>query len=177
MNKEGTSLKRQECTVVGLILSWLFYPGVAVWLGYAHGWVAAAVWLAMLPVLRWALYRYFASASRFLGYGRIADTLPASVPQAAVPVTFYSFFSCPFCPIVLRRLIALQQEMGFTLEQVDVTRQPQLLMSKGIRAVPVVEAGGRRLVGNASTEQLAELIAQARPTAAAAIAPAAAGVA
>ena len=165
MRSEPTSLKRQECSVVGLILSWLFYPGVAAWLAYAHGWVAAAVWLVMLPVLRWVLYRYFANVSRFLGYGRITDTLPASVPHAAVPVTFYSFFSCPFCPIVLQRLIALQQEMGFTLAQVDVTRQPQLLTSKGIRTVPVVEAGGRRLVGNASTEQLAELIALAQPAA------------
>ena len=165
MKNEPTSLKRQECSVVGLIFSWLVYPGVAAWLAYAHGWVAAAVWLIMLPVVRWALYRYFPSVSRFLGYGRITDTIPASVPRAAVPVTFYSFFSCPFCPIVLQRLLALQKEMGFTLAQVDVTRQPQLLMSKGILSVPVVEAGGRRLVGNASTEQLAELIALALPAA------------
>ena len=168
MNNEPVSLKRQECSVAGLIFSWLVYPGVAGWLAYAHGWVAAAVWLVMLPVFRWALYRYFANVSRFLGYGRITDTLPASVPHATVPVTFYSFFSCPFCPIVLQRLLALQKEMGFTLAQVDVTRQPQLLMTKGIQSVPVVEAGGRRLVGNVSTEQLAELIARALPAATAA---------
>jgi hypothetical protein len=33
--------------------------------------------------------------------------------------------------------------------------------SKGIRSVPVVEVGGSRLVGNATTEQLAEMIAGA----------------
>ena len=168
MKSEPTSLKKQQCTVVGLILSWVAYPGAAGWLAYAHGWAVAGVWLVMVPIIRWMLFRHFASVSRFLGYGRITDAAPASVPHAAVLVRFYSFFSCPFCPIVLQRLLALQKEMGFTLEQVDVTRQPQLLVSKGILAVPVVEAGERRLVGNATTEQLAELIAPARPVSAAA---------
>jgi hypothetical protein len=34
-----------------------------------------------------------------------------------------------------------------------------MLLSKGIRSVPVVEVGGHRLVGNSTTEQLAGLIA------------------
>ena len=48
--------------------------------------------------------------------------------------------------------------MHFTLEMIDITFKPQILMGKGIRSVPVVEAGNHRLVGNATTEQLAELI-------------------
>jgi hypothetical protein len=64
---------------------------------------------------------FFPSLSRFLGYGRIADTLSAIplrrvVPHVApVAVNFYTFFSCPFCPIVLARLQALQQQMGLCL--------------------------------------------------------------
>jgi hypothetical protein len=34
-----------------------------------------------------------------------------------------------------------------------------MLLTKGIRSVPVVEVGDHRLVGNSTTEQLAELIA------------------
>jgi hypothetical protein len=48
--------------------------------------------------------------------------------------------------------------MGFDLNIIDVTLRPQTLMTKGIRSVPVVEVGDRRLVGNSTTEQLAALI-------------------
>ena len=77
-------------------------------------------------------------------------------------VNFYSFFSCPFCPIVLARLQALQLHMGFRLTTFDLTLKPQALMAKGIRSVPVVEVGDHRLVGNSTTEQLAALIALGR---------------
>ena len=56
--------------------------------------------------------------------------------------------------------------MGFKLETVHVTYRPELL-GKGIRAVPVVEVDGRRLVGNATTDQLAALIAGTEAEAAA----------
>ena len=60
--------------------------------------------------------------------------------------------------IVLARLQALQKQMGFTLQIIDVTLKPQTLMTKGIRSVPVVEVGDHRLVGNSTTEQLVGLI-------------------
>ncbi len=83
-----------------------------------------------------------------------------SILKAPVAVSFYTFFSCPFCPIVLARLQALQKQMGFTLKMIDVTLNPQTLVTKGIRSVPVVEVGEHRLVGNSTTEQLAALIAR-----------------
>ena len=132
---------------------------------YQQQWVVALLWMAGVPGLRWALYHFFPRISRFLGYGRIADTFPSIPPllvspQAApVAVNFYTFFSCPFCPIVPARLQALQQQMGFSLRVIDVTLKPETLMTKGIRSVPVVEVGERRLVGNSTTEQLAALIA------------------
>ena len=82
--------------------------------------------------------------------------------HASVAVTYYSFLGCPFCPIVLQRLLALQKNMGFALTQIDITLKPQLLASKHIQSVPMVEVGHNRLVGNSTTEQLATLIAPAR---------------
>jgi glutaredoxin len=161
----NTQFKEQQCNVVGLALGWIAYPVGIGYFTYQHQWAVMLLWLAGMPGLRWALYHFFPRISPFLGYGRIADTLSSMPPLRADPkaapvaVTFYSFFSCPFCPIVLARLQALQKQMGFALTLIDVTLKPQTLMTKGIRSVPVVEVGDDRLVGNSTTEQLAELIA------------------
>src|SRR5580698_6276960 len=156
------AVKQQQCSVIGLILSWVAYIAVLGYMGYERRWAGGLIWLVAVPSVRWVLFRYFPSISRFLGYGRVDDRLPEKLTQARVAVTFYSFFSCPFCPIVWLRLQALQKEMDFTLQKIDVTLKPQILMSKGISAVPVVEVGEDRLVGNATSEQLAELIGLAR---------------
>lgn len=63
-------------------------------------------------------------------------------------MTLYTAVGCPFCPLVKQRLLALQVQMGFELEEVDVTLKPDLLIAKGIRAVPVVEVGEQRVVGS-----------------------------
>ncbi len=73
----------------------------------------------------------------------------------------YSSSGCPFCPIVERRLRDLQQEMRFELQHIDVTVRPGLVKAKKIKSVPVVEVGGRRLVGHATTRDLADLIGAA----------------
>jgi glutaredoxin len=165
MIHQSASLNKQQCNVSGLILSWAGYLAVLVYFAAEQNWIGGSVWLIVIPVVRWILFHYFPSVSRFLGYGRVDDTQPNKLPAAASPsrviVTFYSFFSCPFCPIVLHRLESLQERMNFTLEKVDVSLKPQILMSKGIRSVPVVEVGTDRLVGNATTEQLAGFIALA----------------
>lgn len=152
------SMKIQECSVTGLALGWAMYLAGLVYMGYERHWVGGLIWLVVVPCIRLALYRFFPDISRFLGYGRVDDKFAEHVNKTSVTVTFYSIFSCPFCPIVLKRLEALQKEMGFTLEKIDVTLKPNLLMSKGISSVPVVEVGKKRLVGNATTEQLAGLI-------------------
>ncbi|MFQ5690706.1 MAG: glutaredoxin family protein, partial [Gemmatimonadota bacterium] len=66
---------------------------------------------------------------------------------------------CPFCPLVEGRLRTLAEEMGFEFEHVDVTLRPELVRTKRIRSVPVVEVGDRRLVGNATSRELVDLIA------------------
>jgi len=163
MTTQQSSFKQQQCRVPSLVFSWLIYLAGFAYMGYEGHWVGGLFWLVLVPCVRLALYKGFRNISRFLGYGRVDDQLPANVSKAHVAVSFYSFFSCPFCPIVLQRLEALQEQMGFTLEKIDVTLKPQILMSKGILTVPVVEVGKNRLVGNATTEQLARLIGLAQP--------------
>ena len=161
----NTQFKEQQCSVVGLALGWIGYAAGMGYFAYQRQWVVALLWMAGVLGLRWALYHFFPRISRFLGYGRIADKFASIPPLRAKPqadpvaVNFYSFFSCPFCPIVLARLHALREQMGFSLTMIDVTLKPQTLMTKGIRSVPVVEVGDHRLVGNSTTEQLAALIA------------------
>ena len=56
----------------------------------------------------------------------------------------------------------LRKQMGFTLVKIDVTLRPDLVSAKGIRSVPVVEAGARLLFGLVTTKELAEAIAGAQ---------------
>lgn len=161
----NAQFKEQQCNVAGLALSWLGYAAGLGYFSYQRRWVATLLWMVGVLCLRWALFHFFPRISRFLGYGRIADKFAVTSPPHAnaratpVAVNFYSFFSCPFCPIVLARLQALQKQMGFTLKTFDITLNPRMLLAKGIKSVPVVEVGEHRLVGNSTTEQLARLIA------------------
>jgi hypothetical protein len=155
--------KRQQCTVSSLYASWLPYPLGVAFFALVGNWLGGLLWLISVPCLRWAYVKLFPRLSGFKQYGSVDDRLPEHVEPAPVKVTFYGFVSCPFCPIVLTRLEGLQKQMGFHLEKVDVTLQPQILANMGIRSVPVVEVGIRHLVGNATSEQLAEFIAQPFP--------------
>jgi glutaredoxin len=158
--------KKQECTVrslyfSGAMLVIVYLIGLAV-LAYIANWAGLLLWLVFIPCLKWAYLRFFPRISELKGYGSVHDKLPASVKKAHVEVTYYSLLGCPFCPIVKQRLEALQKEMDFTLTTKDLTLNPQLAATKGIRSVPFVEVGQGRLVGNSTTEQLAQLIAGAQ---------------
>lgn len=48
--------------------------------------------------------------------------------------------------------------MGFELKEIDETVRPDLLTNKDMRALPVIEVGGTRWVGNATSEQLQAFI-------------------
>jgi predicted DsbA family dithiol-disulfide isomerase len=73
-------------------------------------------------------------------------------------VTLYTALGCPFCPLIENRITELQKQMGFSLDKIDVTLRPDLLASKGIRSVPVVDAGGKLLTGLVTTKELAAAI-------------------
>ena len=164
--RDSRAARKQECTVSSLYLSGavgvVLYAAGLVFFACRANWMDLLLWLVFLPCLKWAYLRFFQRISRWRGYGRVEDKLPASVEKTGVEVTYYSLLGCPFCPIVEGRLKALQEEMEFTLTRIDLTLKPQLSASKGIRSVPVVEVGKDRLVGNATTEQLAELIGRAQ---------------
>jgi glutaredoxin len=163
MNTNLTTTKRQQCTVSSLYVSWLAYPLGLGFFAVTSNWLGGLLWLVSVPSLRWGYTKLFSRLSTLKRYGSVEDKLPVKFTPSPVKVTLYSFLSCPFCPIVLARLKALQKEMGFYLEKVDVTFQPQILSNLGIRSVPVVEVGIRRLVGNATSEQLADFIGQPLP--------------
>lgn len=165
LTPHATSSRKQECTVRSLYFTGAVYVAgyVAglVFFAYQRNWIQLSLWLLLLPLFKWAYLRFFPQLSKWRGYGRLDDAVPASVSRSPVAVTFYSLLGCPFCPIVERRLKTLQRQMDFVLQTVDLTLKPQISEEKNIRSVPVVEVGKVRLVGNATTEQLAQLIGRA----------------
>lgn len=159
---------KQQCYLVAIYLNWFLLLGGITYLLFQHRYEFAVAWLILLPLAIWAYIQIFPSISHVLGYGKV-DDIPAGHNSAepndsstAVTVTLYTALGCPFCPIVEKRLRALRETVNFELEKVDVTLRPDLLTVKGIRAVPVVEVGERRIGGNATSEQLADLILAAR---------------
>jgi len=153
-------LMPQQCPMVFLYMTWAFYLAGLVYLPIRGQYGFAVLWAIAVPVAVWAYVRVFPRISQYLGYGRVDDAPASQVNAEVASVTMYGSVGCPFCPIVRRRLEVLGVEMGFALEYVDVTARPALVASKGIRSVPVVEVGDRRIVGNMTSEQLARIIAE-----------------
>ena len=157
---------KQQCKLTnlyfGVLMFAILYAGGVAYYAYKGNWPVVLLWLVLLPCARWVGLRLSPLTSKWRGLGPVDDKLPASVNRAHVEVVFYSHSGCPFCPIVKRRLETLQREMDFTLTKIDLSFKPQLAASKGIRSVPVVEVGNERLIGNATTERLAQLIAGAQ---------------
>lgn len=145
-----------------IYLSWAVYVGGLAFLVLQEDYALALIWVILLPLAWWAYIRAFPAISRYIGYGSVADRPAQGVGQAPVKVTFYTALGCPFCPVVKRRILALQAAMGFDLEEVDVTLKPDLLRARGIWAVAVVEVGEQRLVGHATSQQLAALVRDSR---------------
>jgi glutaredoxin len=145
-----------------IYLNWIVLVGGLGFFVFKGFYVLALAWLLLLPLAMWAYIRVFPSISQLMGYGRVDDQPATRLTRVPAKVRLYTALGCPFCPVVKRRLMALQEQMEFSLEEVDVTLKPGVLIAKGIRAVPVVEAGDRRLAGNATSEHLAELISGAR---------------
>jgi thiol-disulfide isomerase/thioredoxin len=153
---------KQQCHISMIYLTWAIYAGGLVYLGWRGQWVLALVWLAGVPLFEWLYIRKFPSLSRSMGYGPIVDESAEAAGDAPVKVVLYTALGCPFCPLIEQRLEDLRKQMGFTLEKIDVTLRPDLVTAKGIRSVPVVEAGARLLFGLVTTKELAEAITEAQ---------------
>jgi hypothetical protein len=151
---------KQQCHISMIYISWALYLGglaASAWCSY---WIFGAAWLVAAPLAQWLYIRRFPSLSASMGYGRIADEPASVIAPAPVKVTLYTALGCPFCPLIEQRLESLQKTMNFSLEKTDVTLRPDLLASKGIRSVPVVEVLGRFLFGLVSSKDLAAAIAR-----------------
>ena len=150
----------QRCHVGMIWLTWLGLPLLAVVVGVQAG-VVAGLTILVVGVVAQVLYvRWFPRISQWLGYGSVADTAPEPIPASMqVPhLTLYTANVCPFCPIVRDRLKALQRQHQFEMEEIDVTFRPEIMRAKGLRSVPVLEADGKVLVGNATSARIAEFL-------------------
>lgn len=158
----------QRCHLGMVWLTWIGLPLLAVLVGVRAGLAAGvalgiAAGLAVLGigVAAQVLYlRRFPMISRWMGYGSVADTpaQPGSLSNPLPHVTLYTASVCPFCPIVRRRLAELQRDARFEVQEIDVTFRPDLVRAKGLRSVPVLEANGRLLVGNATSARISEFL-------------------
>jgi glutaredoxin len=151
----------QRCTIVTLYLNWALFLAGALFAAGTGRYLLLAVWLLAAPLAQMAYVRAFPRLSQALGYGSVDDQPAVSPAAAPVAVTLYTAAGCPFCPIVEGRLEALRATMGFHLSKVDVTMRPDVLAAKHIKAIPVIQVGDGFVVGNATSRELAALIAGA----------------
>ncbi len=152
----------QRCPLATVWLAWLGLPLLALVVAIRTNWLSGLVVLAAGVVFQVLYVRSFPRWSRLLGYGSVEDvpaTTLVATPASRTRVTLYTASVCPFCPIVRRRLVALQKQLGFDIDEVDVTVRPDIIRAKGLKSVPVIEANGQLLVGNATSQQLATLLA------------------
>jgi len=137
-------------------LTWLGIPALAIGMGAKQGWWAA-VFILIVGVFAQIFYiKLFPRISKWLGYGSVEDVAIEPTPKIKVSsiVTLYTANVCPFCPIVKQRLIELQSNLDFKLNEVDITFKPNLIKEKGFRSVPVIEMDGEYWFGNATSAQL-----------------------
>ncbi|HLB36110.1 MAG TPA: glutaredoxin family protein [Gemmatimonadales bacterium] len=147
---------KQECPLVLVWLTWVGVPALALLVGIKTGWAGGVLVLMVGVAAQVAYLRWFPRMSRMMGYGSVADVVagtPAALPGRP-RVTLYTASVCPFCPIMRRRLASLRRVLDFELEEIDVTFRPELVRRNGFRSVPVIEAAGMHLVGNATSADL-----------------------
>ncbi|HUI66150.1 MAG TPA: glutaredoxin family protein [Bacteroidota bacterium] len=150
---------KQQCHISFVYGSWAIFLLGIIWFIVRGDIVRAGVWAFFIALFLWLYVRYFPSLSRLLGYGSVADRPASEIKPIRTKVTLYTGAGCPFCPLVRRRLEDLRTTMGFELEQKDVTLKPDLVLARGIRALPVVEIGESRWIGNGTSDELARFIA------------------
>ncbi len=150
---------KQQCHIAMVYAAWLFLLGGFIYLLSRGEVIQAVFWISIVAAFLWAGIRYFPSYSSFMGYGSVADRPAASVQPTDAEVVLYTGIGCPFCPLVKNRLQALQAKMGFRLREIDVTFKPGVPLARGIKALPVIEIGDRRRIGNGTSDELAAFIA------------------
>jgi glutaredoxin len=147
---------KQECNLGMVWVTWIGLPIIAIVMGIIQGWFVAVFVLIIGVLAQIGYIKVFPKISRLLGYGSVEDVTTESVQKIKIPskVILYTANVCPFCPIVKQRLIELQKNLGFQLNEVDITFKPNIIKEKGFRSVPVIENDGEYWNGNATSAQL-----------------------
>ena len=153
----------QRCHLAMVWLTWLGLPLLALLVAARFGAVTGLAVLGIGIVAQILYVRWFGYLSRGLGYGSVVDAPAISMSGGVQPalVTLYTANVCPFCPIIRRRLEALQRNSDFELREIDVTFRPEVVREKGLRSVPAVEVNGQLLVGNATSAELSDFLKNA----------------
>jgi hypothetical protein len=154
---------KQQCYLANVWLTWVGVPMIAIFIGLKTNWLGGFVVMAAGIVTQMAYVHWFPRLSRWAGYGSVADEPAGKIGEkfSSLVVTLYTASVCPFCPLVRRRLLDLKNELGFQLREKDVTFRFDLILSKGFKAVPVVEANGRYQIGNATSAELLAFLEEA----------------
>jgi glutaredoxin len=155
---------KQQCYLANVWLTWVGVPVIAILIGLKTNWLGGFVVMVVGIVAQSAYVYWFPRLSRWVGYGSVADHQPAKKTEAkfaSLTVTLYTASVCPFCPLVRKRLLDLKTELGFRLREIDVTFRLDLVLSKGFKAVPVVEASGRYRTGNSTSAELLVFLEEA----------------
>ena len=142
--------------------TWVSLPVLTVASGILLGW-ASGLFVLLMGIFSQVYYvKVFPRMSVLLGYGPVTDESITPTKQNRVlgTVTLYTASVCPFCPIVRQRLKELQKDLQFKLDEIDITFKPNIIMEKGIKSVPVIEANGQFWFGNATTAQLVAFLTQ-----------------
>ena len=156
---------KQQCYLWSIWLTWLALPLLAGVGYYLAGWPGALLILIAGVTFQVLYVRHFPRVSESMGYGSVADvvTETSQAPLSATSVVLYTAGACPFCPLIRTRLVALQEKLGFSFTEIDVTFRPDVVAAKKLRAVPTVEIDGRLHAGNLTSSELLGLLT-ASPT-------------
>jgi glutaredoxin len=149
---------KQQCHISIVYGSWFIFLCGLIFYVMKGEYLQACFWVFFIVLFLWLYVRYFPSLSRLMGYGSVEDTPPNKIQSVSTSVILYTGAGCPFCPIVKHRLIELQRKMGFELKEIDITLRPEVLINKGIRALPMIEVGESQWIGNATSDQLVTFI-------------------
>ena len=151
---------KQQCNIRFVWLTWISLPVIALYIGFSQGWLLACIVVVVGVVAQIVYLRIFPNISKIMGYGSVVDETAKTFSSIQLPikVILYTANVCPFCPIIKQRLVKLKRDLGFDLVEVDVTFRPDIVRSKVLRSVPVVEVNKQLLIGNSTSAQLAKFL-------------------
>jgi len=159
---------KQQCNISFVYSSLSILIGGIVYFLLKGLYFHIVLWIFCILTLVWLYDRLLPVILGYLGYLTMDDEWANQLDHTQVNVILYTGLACPFCSIVRKRLKELQPRMEFNLKEVNVTLKPDVVISKGIRALPVIEVEKVMLVGNATSEQLVKFIIDATLSVAAA---------